>query len=57
MSCVVIKSKKYQTRKGLPYFMLDKEALPNEALDLKSDAYPQFYKLQFSGKPIKTKKN
>jgi hypothetical protein len=38
------------------YFMLDKEALPNEALDLKSDAYPQFYKLQFSDKPVKTKK-
>jgi hypothetical protein len=38
------------------YFMLDKEALSNEALDLKRDAYPQFYKLQFSGKPYDSKK-
>ena len=33
----------YAVGESLTYFMLDKETLPNELLDLKKDAYGQFY--------------
>jgi hypothetical protein len=33
----------YAIGENYTYFMLDKETLPNELLDLKKDAYPQFY--------------
>jgi hypothetical protein len=33
----------YAVGEHYTYFMLDKEILPNELLDLKKDAYPQYY--------------
>jgi len=33
----------YAIGKDYTYFLLDKETLPNELLNLKEDAYPQFY--------------
>lgn len=33
----------YAVGENHTYFMLDRETLPNELLDLKKDAYPQYY--------------
>lgn len=56
----------YAIGKNYTYFMLDKVYVPNELLDLKEDAYPQFYgftikdeelknKIEISAKKFKTK--
>jgi hypothetical protein len=37
------------------YFMLDKQSLPNTLLDLKKDAYGQFYDIDASKQKMKTK--
>ncbi len=56
----------YAVGENYTYFMLDKETVPNELLNLKEDAYPQFYgftikneeskkKIESSKKKFKTK--
>lgn len=56
----------YAIGENYTYFMLDKQTVPNELLDLKKDAYPQFYghiikdedlkkKIESSKKNFKTK--
>jgi hypothetical protein len=45
----------YAVGKHYTYFMLDKETLPNELLDLKKDAYPQFYGHTITNEEFKQK--
>ncbi len=47
----------YAVGESLTYFMLDKETLPNELLDLKKDGYGQFYGHTLKDKSIIDKLN
>lgn len=45
----------YAVGEKYTYFMLDKETIPNELLDLKKDAYPQFYGHTIKDEELKKK--
>lgn len=45
----------YAVGENYTYFMLDKETVPNELLDLKKDAYPQYYGHTIKDEELKKK--
>jgi hypothetical protein len=45
----------YAVGENYTYFMLDKDTLPNELLDLKKDAYPQYYGFTVKDEGLKKK--